>query len=552
LLALAFWPLQRDQPERHALAAAYRELALIASASSDVLQPPPATNQMMETHNLLSSLHSRHTIQAERYLSLLNQAERIRLRLFTLTRLRDRLQREPDGRARAALLDRAFNLIASLLRSISDGVAAGEAPSLTPGSLGELHQFAETLRGPANDPHIAAMRNDARIQLDALLGQLRSVIDLASHVTPSGEAEFVHRQAARHWTLRLAGVLATLRANMTLQSSSFRHAIRLAACLCAGEILAGSLGWRRSYWLPMTIAIVLKPDFTSTFTRGALRFAGTFLGLVATTALFHFLTPGIALAIALITLSVFLLRYVGPANYGVLTANVSAMVVLLIALTGIAPSQVIGARAMNTAAGGALALVAYILWPTWERKQVADVLADMLDAYRDSLHAVRTAYLHPNHTYAVELDRARQASRVARTNAEASVDRVLAEPGMSPQRARSLAAMLASSHRLAYAIMSLEAGLTSSDSAPPRTEFRTFTHDAELTMHSLSAALRGSPLSLADLPDLREEHHALLAATGDRDVGRYALVNTETDRLTNSLNTVSEQVIEWTKSDRRS
>jgi uncharacterized membrane protein YccC len=545
LLALAFWPLQRDQPERHALAGAYRELAAIASGPADASRPPPATNQMTEAHNLLSRLHTRHTIQAERYLSLLNQAERIRLRLLTLARLRERLKRETDGRARIALLDRALDLAASLLRSIGDGVAAEEAPPPTSASLQELHQFAEDLREPVKDSHVAAMRNDARIQLDALLGQLRSVIDLASHVTLSGEAEFVHRQAGRHWTLRLAGVLATLRANMTLRSSSFRHAVRLAACLAAAEILAGSLGWRRSYWLPMTIAIVLKPDFTSTFTRGVLRFGGTFLGLIATTVLFHFLTPGIVLEIALITLSIFLLRYIGAANYGLLTANVSAMVVMLIALTGIAPSQVIGPRAMNTAAGGAIALVAYVLWPTWEREQVAEALADMLDAYRDSLHAVRTAYLHPNHSYAVELDRARQAGRVARTNAEASVDRVLAEPGISPERAQLLAAFLAGSHRLAHAIMSLEAGLTTSDNAPPRAEFRIFTHDAELTMHSLSAALRGSRLAAADLPDLREEHHALLAATGDQNLARYALVNTETDRLTNSLNTLSEQVLKW-------
>jgi uncharacterized membrane protein YccC len=39
----------------------------------------------------------------------------------------------------------------------------------------------------------------------------------------------------------------------------------------------------------MTVAIVLKPDFASTFSRGALRLGGTFGGLVFATALFHLL-----------------------------------------------------------------------------------------------------------------------------------------------------------------------------------------------------------------------------------------------------------------------
>ena len=38
----------------------------------------------------------------------------------------------------------------------------------------------------------------------------------------------------------------------------------------------------------MTIAIVLKPDFTATFSRGVLRLSGTYLGLLVATGLFHF------------------------------------------------------------------------------------------------------------------------------------------------------------------------------------------------------------------------------------------------------------------------
>ena len=46
------------------------------------------------------------------------------------------------------------------------------------------------------------------------------------------------------------------------------------------------------------------------------------------------------------------------------------------------------------------------------------------------------------------------------------------------------------------------------------------------------------------MPDLREDYNRLLE-TGDIGVERYALANVEADRLTNSLNTLSEQILRW-------
>jgi hypothetical protein len=63
-------------------------------------------------------------------------------------------------------------------------------------------------------------------------------------------------------------------------------------------------------------------------------------------------------------------------------------------------------------------------------------------------------------------------------------------------------------------------------------------------LYYLSAALHGSKIATGDLPGLREDHHALLES-GDSRVERYALVNAETDRITNSLNTLAQEVLEW-------
>jgi hypothetical protein len=47
-----------------------------------------------------------------------------------------------------------------------------------------------------------------------------------------------------------------------------------------------------------------------------------------------------------------------------------------------------------------------------------------------------------------------------------------------------------------------------------------------------------------EFPDLRADHTQMLQS-GDPRLGRYALSNVETDRMTNSLNTLREQVQRW-------
>src|SRR5207248_581118 len=111
----------------------------------------------------------------------------------------------------------------------------------------------------------------------------------------------------------------------------------------AADLVARSLGWHRAYWAPMTVAIVLKPDFTATFSRGVLRLAGTFGGLGIATALSHLLAPSPAVQAALITIFLFLMRWAGGANYGVLVTALTGLVVFLFALGGVAPAEVITA-----------------------------------------------------------------------------------------------------------------------------------------------------------------------------------------------------------------
>ncbi len=543
LISLSPWPLRRYVHERGALGDLFIELARMAAAPVQVSQAPPASAQSTRAQTVFASLANDHAIQAERYRSLLSQAERMRIGLLALGRLRIRIARE--GSPQSSALDRYFDVCAGLLRSIGEALELGQSPRQDPHAIRELQDLSEEFRrgGSQRTPAASALILDARSQMDALLGQLRSALDLAAHATPQGSEEFERAEAKRPWKLRLAGPLATLKANLHLRSTAFRHALRLAASIAIGEALARGFHLERPYWIPMTVAIVLKPDFAATYSRGALRIAGTLAGAALATALFHLLDPALFFQAALVGIFMFFLRCIGPANYGLFVAAVTGLVVFLISMTGVSPAPVLAARAWNTILGGAIALLAYGLWPTWERTQIRESVARMLDAYRDYFRIIRLSYESPQASFARERDHVRLAARLARSNVEASIDRMGAEPGASPATMHVLSGMLAGSHRLAHAIMALEAGL-SSGAAAPGAEFQAFANDVELTLYYLAAALRGSRAAPSSLPDLREDHGALMRSAQLRKEP-YALVVVETDRITNSLNTLAELALQF-------
>ena len=105
-------------------------------------------------------------------------------------------------------------------------------------------------------------------------------------------------EGGRAWSTPAAR--AALRANLTLRSVSFRHAIRFGSALAAGVAAYWLLGLEEhGFWVPLTILFVLRPEREETFHRLALRAVGTAIGLLLATALSQWL-HGDPVAIALL------------------------------------------------------------------------------------------------------------------------------------------------------------------------------------------------------------------------------------------------------------
>jgi hypothetical protein len=172
----------------------------------------------------------------------------------------------------------------------------------------------------------------------------------------------------------------------------------------------------------------------------------------------------------------------------------------------------------------------------------------MLDDIRNYFHGI-VARFEGSSPAQIDLDELRTAWRRARSNAEASVDRMQAEPGVRADALSSATSILASSRALVRSVMGIEAMLLHKrEHAPPENcgerapaGFHKFALDVEFTLYYAASALRGSHAASEALPLLREDQRRLvgeLDATSQDD----QILILESDRLTVSLNTLREQV----------
>ena len=547
---LAFWPVRRYEPERRAVGNVFLALSKEVDPDSDLGTATPLNPRTADEADTIAALGNDHSMEGERFRMLFDQADRLRLSTYLVGRFRDQLgerdnqKTEAEGEA-AETLDSVLRLAARVLQCAGAQLTLS-SPAAKFDALREelenLTEAAHALKGTADLPVAGSIASAVNV----LAGQLRLVMRLVENAEQAeGPIEGDH-PAVQDLRAQLLSGAQTLRANLDVRSAICRHAIRLSMCVAAGDWIERGLGWHRAYWLPMTVAVVLKPDFTTTFSRGVLRLLGTFVGLIVATALFHLLPNSAVAELLLVGVFTFCLRYWGPSNYGVFSVAVSGLVVFLIAVTGNSPGEVVATRALNTLAGGLLALAAYAAWPTWERTQVSDSFAELLEASRLYLQSV-FAQFAANQPFNGRLEGKRLEWQRARSNVEASVDRVISEPGITAIRRETLLSMLASSHSLMLAMTGLEAGMTHSSTHTSPAALQTFVHDVDFTLYFLSSALRGSKPASQALPELREDHRKLVEARNSFSASDGHVL-AETDRLTVSLNTLREQVMRFVRS----
>ncbi|WP_052136228.1 FUSC family protein [Saccharomonospora viridis] len=168
-------------------------------------------------------------------------------------------------------------------------------------------------------------------------------------------------------------------------------AARLTVCVTLAELTRFYVPNDQSYWITLTVGLVLKPDFGSVFGRAVLRGVGTVVGAGVGGAALA-LTPHAALFIPLVALFGVGLAFGKGRHYGLLSAFATPLVLIQMALSS-GDYEAAPERVVDTMVGCALVLVfGYLLWPGSRRPVLGRRLADVAEAISSySEYALRPA-----------------------------------------------------------------------------------------------------------------------------------------------------------------
>jgi len=487
VLVVMFWPLRRFGAERAVVSRVYRSLADYAESLADSPDAPPEPHTLSGIRPLQADPQPfARSNEVLVFVALLDEAERIRTSLAAVASAPPEERREVTDQ------------LTPILRELAGAVEEGRAPANRTTEWSALN-----LRAGQARPGATALRT--------LLRQVRAACRTASVPALDPLPAAVPQQRARTIS-RIRDALMTVRANLTLRSTAFRHALRLAAALALATAVYRLTGLPRGYWFPMTALLVLKPEYRETFVTGITRIAGTLAGAAVASALVGVLGDHPAILWSLLLFFVWSGYTIFRANYALFTVSITGYVVVLLQVAaGTTGPMVAAYRALDTALGGALALLVYRVWPTWEAGRARDLLAQFGDALASDARLVLGMYVNPATWNAVALQQSRAAARLARSNAEASVTRMLGEPDSARALDASLAtSLLAAFRRYALGALVLHAALDQSPgSASP--ELAPLRDQLPEALAEISRSLR-SGRSPEALPPLAETQSALEAA----------------------------------------
>ncbi|HVA26873.1 MAG TPA: FUSC family protein, partial [Candidatus Baltobacteraceae bacterium] len=278
------------------------------------------------------------------------------------------------------------------------------------------------------------------------------------------------------------------------------------------------------------------------FTRGIARIAGTAVGVAIATALVVLLpdTPHVSLAFAVLFVALGYATF--QMNYGLYSLNVTAYVVFLLALLGVSEQAAILNRLIATAAGGTLAMVSYLVWPTWESAHTRDRIVGLLQTHRLYTRMLLAGLIDPAQRNVRALSAMRQNVWRARVAAQESLERMLSEPASTHDIDADLAvATMAATRRIGLADLS-NSSLYAEDGVPAFPEAEPFARALESAMAGITMAIEhGTPPFASSL--LRDTHAELMKTLPADRYGRSTFL-ANADLLVDGINTIADL---WSK-----
>lgn len=344
------------------------------------------------------------------------------------------------------ILEKYHSLIIELCNELDEiGIAIksgkpSEESELLQQHVKDVHDYFETFR----DAHRNAENVDGFISLRHILNSLEDIaarihtLHLYSTYDKKLVKEFSRPVDYDKFISHQPIEIKLLWDNFSLQSNYFRHALRVSIATLAGYIISMFFPLGHSYWILLTIIVILKPAYSLTRRRNYERLIGTIGGAIIGFLILYFIKDvhvlfAIMLLLMVGTYSLIRTKYM----YSIIFMT-PYILVLFHLLSSTNFENILSDRVIDTVIGSAIAFIANLLiLPAWEHEQIKSYMQKIITENKNYFVDISQAFIDkPVATTQYKLSR--KNAFVALANLSDAFTRMLAEPKSKQKNARAM------------------------------------------------------------------------------------------------------------------
>jgi uncharacterized membrane protein (TIGR01666 family) len=243
--------------------------------------------------------------------------------------------------------------------------------------------------------------------------------------------------------------------NLSFNSNTFRHAVRVSVATLVGYIISKFLPLGHSYWILLTIIVILKPAYGLSKRRSYERLSGTIAGALVGVAVLFFVKDDTALFIIMLVLMVGAYSLIRT-KYLISILFLTPYIMILFHLLSHANTEtILRDRVIDTAIGSVIAFLAnFFLIPTWEQGQIKRFMIQALTENANYFKRIAGAYTGtPVSTTQYKLSR--KGAFVSLANLSDAFSRMLSEPKNKQENSKLIYQFVVLNHMLTSHIATL-------------------------------------------------------------------------------------------------
>jgi hypothetical protein len=408
--------------------------------------------------------------------------------------------------------------------------------------LGTIDTQVDEIRTTSEDKGLP--ESELRRTLRRIIDQVQSASELVTELSTPGRAasdreeRIAGKSSARPPTReRFGQFFSSLVDNFSFQSKAFRHALRLGLATSGAQLLALVSHFPRGYWIPVTVLVIMKPNFGGTLQRAAQRVTGTIVGALVAAAITVYVHDPVLLLATLAAVA-FIAFTVRQLNFAFYTLWLTVMVMVLMDLGSRGDWVASFWRMLHTGLGSAIAVFAgYLLFPLWEKETLPGQLGDLLSRLSNFAKLIRADH---GPDFAHRVATARRQLSLALANAQTAGQRLLADPAHLRGEMIASLTLINAARQLFHGLVALAEATTPWATENQRLNLETFLDRLALASQELGTALRQGS-AIPKLPDVRSAAEDS-SGQDEKDEGAAPWIRTHLFNLSNQLDVIADSI----------